>query len=287
MHPAIERKFLVTGKLPHQAVKNRAMTLELGFLTAQGHRDVCLRKSKNNGFLMVGKGRGRLRHETQRPLADRDFKVLWQLTEDSRITKTRSSIRAGGCIFVLEVIKSHGTTVQIATVSFASPAESKAFQKPGIFGEEITGMEDYSDAHLAVHGPPPVRSMLNQAGAVPFLFKNGVLHIVLVTSSSGTRWLVPKGSLEAGMTRQEVALMEAAEEAGAIGTIEQGVSTVCRLDDNRTVHLYPLRVATLLQHWPERALRRRVVLPVYRALLRIQDLGLARSIRELSRQLEP
>jgi hypothetical protein len=46
-------------------------------------------------------------------------------------------------------------------------------------------------------------------------------------------------------------------------------------------------VATLLPHWPERFVRRRVVLPVYRALLRISDPSLARALRDLSRRLKP
>jgi 8-oxo-dGTP pyrophosphatase MutT (NUDIX family) len=122
---------------------------------------------------------------------------------------------------------------------------------------------------------------------VPFLFKNGILHVVLVTSSSGSRWLIPKGRLETGMTLQEVALMEAAEEAGVIGMIEPGVETQCLMEDQRTIHLYPLRVATLLPLWPEKLSRRRIVLPIYHALLRITDVELCRAIRSLSRELLP
>ena len=89
------------------------------------------------------------------------------------------------------------------------------------------------------------------------------------------------------MSLEEVALMEAAEEAGAIGTIEPGSLTQCPTEDGRTLQLFPLRVATLLPHWPERFVRRRVVLPVYRALLRISDPLLARALRDLSRRLKP
>ena len=81
--------------------------------------------------------------------------------------------------------------------------------------------------------------------------------------------------------------MEAAEEAGAIGTIESGCRAKCATEDGRTIQLFPLRVATLLPHWPERFVRRRVVLPVYRALLRISDPLLARALRDLSRHLRP
>jgi hypothetical protein len=89
------------------------------------------------------------------------------------------------------------------------------------------------------------------------------------------------------MTRQEVALMEAAEEAGAIGTIEPGLKAEFRMADDRVLHLYPLRVSVLLPFWPERLTRRRVVLPIYRAILRIRDVGLAQAIRRMARELEP
>lgn len=81
--------------------------------------------------------------------------------------------------------------------------------------------------------------------------------------------------------------MEAAEEAGAVGALEPGIQTRCRMEDGRTLFLYPLRVASLLPNWPERALRRRVVLPVYRAGLRIRDTALAEAIREIGRRLAP
>jgi hypothetical protein len=91
------------------------------------------------------------------------------------------------------------------------------------------------------------------------------------------------------MTYEQVALMEAAEEAGAIGIIEPGIPALCQLDDKRPLYLYPMRVATLLPLWPDRFVRRRVVLPIYEALLRIVDVDLARAIRSLARQipLEP
>jgi 8-oxo-dGTP pyrophosphatase MutT (NUDIX family) len=192
-----------------------------------------------------------------------------------------------GLDFVLETVERGGERLRIAVLEFPSRVAAMAFDPPQFLGVEITGHEEFSDAHLALHGLPPLRNGRSQSGALPFLFRNGILHVVLVTSSSGLRWIVPKGGLEKGMTRQEVALMEAAEEAGAIGTIEPGIKTQCRMDDLRTLHLYPLRVATLLPNWPERALRRRVVLPVYRALMRVREAGVAQAIRQLARQLEP
>jgi 8-oxo-dGTP pyrophosphatase MutT (NUDIX family)/CYTH domain-containing protein len=257
--------------------------VQIGFLSVQGDREVSLVKRGGRRFLVVAEGRGRLLRRNRINLERNDFDALWALTEPSRLAKVRRTIRTRGLTVVLEKYTSLFPALEIAGVV----APAKGFEKPAFFGEEVTTFEEFGEASLAANGRPPLRDGRTQAGALPFLFRNGILHLVLVTSSSGTRWILPKGGLEHGMTRPEVALMEAAEEAGVIGVVEPGLKAQCRLGDQRLLHLYPLRVATLLQHWPERAVRRRAVLPLDRALPRISDVGLAQSIRRLSRKLEP
>jgi 8-oxo-dGTP pyrophosphatase MutT (NUDIX family)/CYTH domain-containing protein len=277
-----ERRFLVSGKLP--ALRGpRPETIQIGFLSVQGDREVSLVKRGSRRFLVVAEGRGRLLRRNRIHLERSDFDALWALTESSRLTKVRRTIRTRGLTVALEKYTSLFPALEIAGV--VVPA--KGFEKPAFLGEEVTRFEEFGEASLASNGRPPVRDGRTQAGALPFLYRNGILHLVLVTSSSGTRWILPKGGLEHGMTRPEVALMEAAEEAGVIGVVEPGLKAQCRLEDQRLLHLYPLRVATLLQHWPERAVRRRVVLPLDRALPRIRDVGLAQSVRRLARKLEP
>lgn len=284
-----ERRFLLR-ELPEGVAAGSAEVSHLGCLSAGGNREVFVGRRGRERFLLEREGRLRLKRESEVSLGARGFEELWRLTEGSRIVKTTRRVRGEGVDFLVERVERverGGEGIEIAVVGFPSPAAAAAYVPPAFLGLEITGLEEYSDAHLALHGLPPARNGRAQAGALPFLFKNGILHVVLVTSSSGLRWIVPKGGLEKGMTRQEVALMEAAEEAGAIGTIEPGIKTQCRMDDRRVLYLYPLRVATLLPHWPERAMRRRVVLPIYRALMRVREDGVAQAIRQLGRQLEP
>lgn len=281
-----ERRFLLRD-LPQGVAAETKEVLHLGCLSAGGNREVFVGRRGRERFLLEREGRLRLRRESEVPLGARGFEELWRLTEGSQIRKTTRAACVKGLDFRIETVERGGEGISIATVGFPGQAAAASFVPPVFFGVEITGLEEFSDAHLALHGLPSVRNGRAQAGALPFLFKNGILHVVLVTSSSGQRWIVPKGGLEKGMTRQEVALMEAAEEAGVIGTIEQGIKTQCRMDDRRVLYLYPLRVTTLLPHWPERALRRRVVLPIYRALLRVRENGVAQAIRRLGRQLEP
>lgn len=283
---AIERKFLLKEPVPVLSGR-RSETLHIGCLSAQGTREVFVCRAGAKRFLRTREGRQRFLSEIDMPIGKLHFDSLWKLAEGAHLLKKRYPARVGRLDFQVETMEYTKASLSIAVVHFPKRQLAAAFQPPDFFGPEITGREEFSDAHLCLQGIPPLRNGRTQAGALPFLFKNGILHIVLVTSSSGTRWIVPKGGLEQHMTSHEVALMEAAEEAGAIGSIEHGLKTECRMADQRLLHLYPLRVAVLLPHWPERIMRRRVVLPIYRALLRICDVGLAQAIRHLARQLEP
>ena len=56
-----------------------------------------------------------------------------------------------------------------------------------------------------------------QLGILPYTFIDRRLHLLLITSSSGNRWIFPKGRQEPDMTPHEVAIMEAVEEAGLTG----------------------------------------------------------------------
>src|SRR5258708_20379358 len=57
---------------------------------------------------------------------------------------------------------------------------------------------------------------IRQAAAIPV--RDGL--VCLVTSSNGRRWVIPKGMMEPGKTSGEIALQEAWEEAGLVGTLQ-------------------------------------------------------------------
>src|SRR4051812_49828430 len=57
---------------------------------------------------------------------------------------------------------------------------------------------------------------VRQAAAIPI--RDG--RVCLVTSSSGRRWVVPKGQIDPGHTAGEAALVEAWEEAGLVGALD-------------------------------------------------------------------
>jgi 8-oxo-dGTP pyrophosphatase MutT (NUDIX family) len=60
-----------------------------------------------------------------------------------------------------------------------------------------------------------------QVAAVCYRVRNGGIEFLLVRTRGGRRWIFPKGSAEPGLTRAQAAAMEAFEEAGVHGRIEE------------------------------------------------------------------
>jgi len=280
----IERKFLLK-KEPPGFDSARKVLISQGYLVDDSRREIRVRRQGYHYFLTVKDGRGEARMETELPISEEQFKALWELTADCRIEKERSFVPCGDVTLEVDVYSGDLEPLRVAEVEFPDQAASAAFVPPPFLGKEVTGREEYSNLHLATHGRPSGGEDAPQVGALPFLFKGRELHVVLITSSSGNRWIVPKGQIEEDMSRPEVALMEAAEEAGVIGTIEPSVRSQCHVADGRELHLYALRVSTLLKRWPEASFRKRSVLPLNQALASIEDKGLAACIRRLAGRL--
>ena len=84
------------------------------------------------------------------------------------------------------------------------------------------------------------------------------------------------------MTPHEVAVMEAVEEAGVLGTLRQDLRTRCQMADGRFLQLYAMKISKLLKSWPEENARRRRLFPFRDALEMIGDPGLAKAVRRLA-----
>src|SRR5438445_8427223 len=112
-----------------------------------------------------------------------------------------------------------------------------------------------------------------QAGAIPV--RNS--KICLITSSSGKRWVIPKGCLEPGKTISDIALQEAWEEAGLRGILHPhpiGSYLYQKCGDTYHVTVFIMEVTTVAEDWPECTLRQRRWLRAAQALSHIEDPGL-------------
>lgn len=120
---------------------------------------------------------------------------------------------------------------------------------------------------------PSETDWIHQAAALPV--KAG--QICLVTSSSGKRWVIPKGVIDPGKTAAEIALQEAWEEAGLVGILQpEPLGTYFYEKYGGTYHVtvFLMRVTREAEDWPEQALRQRAWVSPGRSLERIQEPGL-------------
>ena len=108
-------------------------------------------------------------------------------------------------------------------------------------------------------------------------------EVLLVTSRTRGRWVLPKGMITAGMTPPESAVKEAWEEAGVTGTVSGGCLGVHRYMKTRrcgvrscAVKVYAMKVTTVLPTWPEQRMRKRRWMGIDEAICRVMDRDLKR-----------
>ena len=104
-----------------------------------------------------------------------------------------------------------------------------------------------------------------QIAALPWRRGINGVEILLVTTRTTKRWVIPKGWTMDGKADHEAAAIEAYEEAGVRGDVEPtplgnyGYLKVLREGKARHVNVlvYEMRVRELLDDWPEREERQR------------------------------
>jgi 8-oxo-dGTP pyrophosphatase MutT (NUDIX family) len=123
---------------------------------------------------------------------------------------------------------------------------------------------------------------LQQAAVIPVA--DG--RVCMVTSSSGKRWVVPKGMIDPGRTAGEAALTEAWEEAGLVGLLTpEPVGSYLYEKYSRTHHVlvYTMQVTEEAVDWPERDVRKREWVYPAEAADRIEEPGLRGIIEAVCR----
>ena len=117
--------------------------------------------------------------------------------------------------------------------------------------------------------------------------KHPILEVLLVTSRTSRRWILPKGWPHPGLSLAESAAKEAQEEAGVIGTVDPSPLGSYHYLKERSGQHISCRVevfalaATGHQHfWPEKGQRQLLWLPAGQALQRLAEPGLRRLLQE-------
>lgn len=136
------------------------------------------------------------------------------------------------------------------------------------------------------------REATPQVAALPLAIKDGKLRVLLVTSRTTRRWIIPKGWLIDGETPARAAEIEALEEAGAVGQLHP--EPLGRYDYRKVmpgaddilcrVTVYPLTVTRLEKTWKEQGERTRAWVSAKEAARRVQEPELAAILRDLARR---
>ena len=122
-----------------------------------------------------------------------------------------------------------------------------------------------------------------QSGVLAVRVSRGVPRLLLVTSTGGKRWVIPKGIVEKGHSPARSAAKEAWEEAGVTGTVSRRMLGRYRYEKWQgvcTVLVYRLDVERLHRTWPEAHVRRRRWFSLRGAAARLGDTALAALILE-------
>jgi 8-oxo-dGTP pyrophosphatase MutT (NUDIX family) len=129
----------------------------------------------------------------------------------------------------------------------------------------------------------------NQSGVIPFRREEGEVQILLITSRSRKRWVIPKGIIEPELSPQESAQKEAFEEAGITGKIINGTVgkyTYKKWGGTCTVQVYLLEVDEIFDDWPEAFFRTREWKSVKEASERVDEKELKKIIQAVPRYIE-
>jgi len=276
----IERRFLLET-VPPELMSQEGNRIQQGYIVSEDEREVRLRCTEKAQVLTVKEGMGIARGEVEVLLTRAQFDDLWPLTEGRRLAKVRRTFRWEGHLVEVDNFEPPHSPLVIAEIEFDDLATAHAFTPPKGFGREITDDIEYRNSWMATHGLPGPRSSNMQSGTVPLIERDGELHMVIVTNSSQTAWIVPKGNVDDGMSRHDAAMMEAAEEGGVLGQVVPSVKATCHLSSGRHLVLFLQKVTSLLSRWPESTIRKRRIVPIATGLKLISDPALRTCVKRI------
>lgn len=135
----------------------------------------------------------------------------------------------------------------------------------------------------------PFKTVGIQYAALPFRIERRQVQVLLITSRSTRRWVIPKGWPIRGLTPQEAAALEAAEEAGVAGEVaDQPIGSYHYLKRLRGEHatavqviVFPFRADAQFEDWKERHERILGWFDYRKAASLVAEAGLKRLIRDL------
>ncbi len=120
-----------------------------------------------------------------------------------------------------------------------------------------------------------------QSGVIAFRMRGGEMQVLLITSTGGKRWVIPKGIVEPGLSASVSAAKEAEEEAGLEGTVyptPMGTYQCEKWGGTCTVEVFLMEVVEVWDDWPE-SFRRRQWMTIEEAAALVREADLKQLLR--------
>ncbi|ASJ76362.1 NUDIX hydrolase [Granulosicoccus antarcticus] len=110
--------------------------------------------------------------------------------------------------------------------------------------------------------------------------------IYLITSREQGQWIIPTGKLEKNLSNRQVARLEAFEEAGILGKLDEQFKVQVQLQSprgkkKRKTTVFLLHVKRILNQWPEKDERKRKSISIESYVKTLSDKKLKRKLRAI------
>ncbi|MBF0628775.1 MAG: NUDIX hydrolase [Magnetococcales bacterium] len=122
-----------------------------------------------------------------------------------------------------------------------------------------------------------------QSAVIPVRGQGESLRVLLISSRTRKRWIIPKGIVEPGLTPATSAAKEAMEEAGIAGQVfpeSIGAFEYEKWNGICVAEVFVMQVEEVRDHWLE-SYRDRVWLPLDEAVQRIDEAPLQAMMRQV------
>lgn len=154
----IERKFLL-AELPDGLSDCRHTRIRQGYIAiTKAGTEVRIRKEGKHRFLTIKEGHGEDRGQEEIEITPAQFASLWPLTKGRRVRKIRYEVPFAGVTIQVDVYRGKLKGLVTAEVEFPDEDAARQFRAPEWIGQEVTGVEQYSNQELARHGLPAMKA---------------------------------------------------------------------------------------------------------------------------------
>lgn len=145
----IERKFTIKH-LPENIDQYHHDEIKQGYVyTGEDGREFRLRQKSDKYYITFKQGSDLSRKETEQEIDKEKFDLMWPLTQNKRLEKTRYYIPYDKHTIEVDIYKGNNEGLVITEVEFDTEDEAKGFVAPEWFDQDVTSNPDYKNKNLA------------------------------------------------------------------------------------------------------------------------------------------